>query len=128
MGGKKKPTRSSSSFSIHLSYHSIVIVIEKQIKKFEQRIYFIFEREKKLSKMVIPQTYVYFLICFCFVHPSIYTVMPVMRYLVTSNLTRYYFQTSNQIKVTYPSHCALLFLSFSLVKIYIFAFFLRLGE
>ncbi len=69
----------------------------------------------------------------------VYSVMSVTRYLVTrysnlttlsvtSNLTHYYFQTSNQIEVTYPNHCALLFLSFSLVKIYIFAFFLRLGE
>ena len=28
---------------------------------------------------------------------------------VTSNLTRYYFQTSNKIKITHQSHCALLF-------------------
>jgi len=29
---------------------------------------------------------------------------------------RYYFQKRNQIKFTYPSYCALLFLSFSLVE------------
>ena len=62
-------------------------------------------------------------------------VMPVTRYLVTrycnrttlsvtSNLMRYYFQTSNPITVTYPSYCA----SFSLVQIYISAFFLPLVQ
>ena len=48
---------------------------------------------------------------------------------VMSNLTRKYLQTSDQIKVTYSSHSALLlFSSFSFVIIYIFAFFLRLRE
>ena len=38
-----------------------------------------------------------------------------------------YFETSNQIKVPYSSHCVLLlFLSFSLVRIYLFAFCLDL--
>ena len=74
------------------------------------------------------------------IHVLLPPVMPVPCYSVmcysnltafsvTSNLTCLYFQSSNQIKVTYSSHCALLLLlSFSLLKIYIFAFFSRFGE
>lgn len=35
---------------------------------------------------------------------------------VTSNVMHYFFQTSRQIKVSYPSHHALQFMSFSIVK------------